>query len=296
MNFNQLRVFYEVARRGGFTPAGRRLGISQPAASMQVKALQESLGVRLYRTDGRSLVLTEAGRLLVDYAERLFLLADEAERRLAALREMQSDNLRISTTKTIATYFLPRVMGAFKSLHRGVSIRLDMGTNAWAIETVLTRVSDLGLVVNSPESGELARLTIFEDELVLIMPPSRPLARGRRDDSPDLAAETLIVREEGSRTREATEAALREAGLRVGQTMELADPEAIKNAVRAGLGVSAISGIAVQEEVKAGTLVALPFLGGRVRLRFEAIHRRDVHSPVMDAFLKALVPETGIPR
>ncbi|MBI1894185.1 MAG: hypothetical protein HYS14_08760 [Candidatus Rokubacteria bacterium] len=164
-------------------------------------------------------------------------------------------------------------MGAFKSLHRGVSIRLGMGTTGWAIAAVLTHASDLGLVVNSPESNELVRITIFEDPLVLIVPPSHPWARRKSAHPLDMATETLILREKGSKTREATEAAIRDRGLGVGQIMELADPEAIKSAVRAGLGVSIISTIAVQEEVRAGTLVAASFLGGSVRLRFEAIHR-----------------------
>lgn len=291
MNLKQLQVFQEVAKCGSFTAAARTLGVSQPAVSMQVKAFQDSLGIILYRTDGKHLVLTEAGRLLADYADRIFQLATGAERHLAALRDLQSDNLRISTTKTIATYFLPRVMGAFKSLHRGIGIRLEMGTTEWAITAVLTRVSDLGLVVNSPESSELVRITIFEDPLVLIVPPSHPWARRKSAHPLDMTTETLVLREKGAKTREATEAAIRDRGLRVGQIMELADPEAIKSAVRAGLGVSIISTIAVQEEVRTGTLVAAPFLGGSVRLRFEAIHRKDVHSPVMDAFLKALVPQ-----
>ncbi|MBI1894186.1 MAG: LysR family transcriptional regulator [Candidatus Rokubacteria bacterium] len=103
MNLKQLQVFQEVAKCGSFTAAARTLGVSQPAVSMQVKAFQDSLGITLYRTDGKHLVLTEAGRLLADYADRIFQLATEAERQLAALRDLQSDNLRISTTKTIAT-------------------------------------------------------------------------------------------------------------------------------------------------------------------------------------------------
>lgn len=290
MNFKQLRVFYEAVRGGSFTAAAHKLGVSQPAISMQVKELEKALEVRLYHRDGRQIVLTEAGHLLMHYADRLFRLADEAARQLIAIRDRNSQTLRLSTTKTLATYFLPKVMGAFKGLHKGVSIRLDIGTNACAIEAVSSGTSDVGLVVNPTDGPQLVRTPLFEDELVLVAAPFHPMAGHRSMDKLDLTTETLIVREKGSKTREVAEAALRDRQIPVGQTMELADVEAIKSAVRTGLGLSVVTAMAVQEEVKARTLVAIRFLDGQVRLRFEAIHRRDNQSAVVRAFLANVVP------
>lgn len=291
MNFKQLRVFYEVARLGNFTAAAKRLSVSQPAVSLQIQALEETLGIRLCRRERGRLVLTEAGLLLQSYAERILLLADDVERKLESLRDAQSNSLRIATTKLIAAYscFLPAVAGALKGLHEGTNIRLDIGTNAWAIEDVLTGDSDLGLVVNS-SSDDLVRMTIFEDVLLVILPPTHAAAR-HRDTKLAFEHETLILREKGSRTRELVEDALRSRGISPKQTMELADAEAIKSAVRAGLGVSVITAMAVQEEAKTGTLAVMPFLDGEVRMRFEVIYRRDRElSPAMRTFLDALSP------
>jgi molybdate transport repressor ModE-like protein len=293
VNFRQLKLFREVARRGSFSAAARALRISQPAVSMQVKDLQRQLGVALYRTDGGRTALTEAGRVLADYTERLLQLAEEAEQRLAELRDRESSVLRISTTKTIATYFLPKVMGAFKALHRGVGIRLEMGSNSWATESVVKRLSDIGLVVSTPHTDDLERMTIFEDDLVILVPPAHRLAGTGADGVVlDLSGETLILREEGSRTRQAVDDALRAHAIPVGQTMEVGDVEAIKNAVKAGLGITILPAIAVHDEVIAGSLVALPFLGGRIRLRFEAVYRQDATPPAL-AFLQALAPAGG---
>lgn len=288
VNLNHFRVFYEVGKTGSFTAAAKVLGVTQPAVSMRVRALERMLGTTLCRTNRKQVVLTEAGRLLLDYAQRIFQLTEEAERQVRILRDTAAQTLRISTTKTIAAYFLPRVMGAFKDLHHGVSIRLDIGSNAWSTEAVLTGVTDLGLVVNALDHRDLERTLIFDDELVLLVPPDHPFAHRPPGGVPNLASETLILREPGSKTREVTESILQEAGIPIGQTMELADVEAIKSAVRAGLGLSLMASIAVHDEVQNGTIMAVPFMDGRVFLRFEAIRRRDRNSPVLEAFLQAL--------
>jgi len=266
LNFTQLRVFYEVAKTHNFTTAAERLTVSQPAVSLQMKSLEEALGTRLYERDGKRFALTEAGVLLQSYVERIFLLEQEAERQLALLRHEDQDSLRISTTKLIASYFLPAVVGAFKTLHHETGLRLNIGTNAWAIEDVLIGGSDVGVVVNAV-SEELVKTTIHEDPLV------------------------LILREAGSITRSIVEEALRAKRVKPRRTMELADPEAIKRAVRAGLGLSVITTTAIQEEVRAGTLAARPFQDGQHRMRIEAIYRRGRQlSPTMQAFLEALSP------
>jgi len=288
LNFTQLRVFYEVAKTHNFTTAAERLTVSQPAVSLQMKSLEEALGTRLYERDGKRFALTEAGVLLQSYVERIFLLEQEAERQLALLRHEDQDSLRISTTKLIASYFLPAVVGAFKTLHHETGLRLNIGTNAWAIEDVLIGGSDVGVVVNAV-SEELVKTTIHEDPLVLILPPDHPAAAD--DVAVNLERETLILREAGSITRSIVEEALRAKRVKPRRTMELADPEAIKRAVRAGLGLSVITTTAIQEEVRAGTLAARPFQDGQHRMRIEAIYRRGRQlSPTMQAFLEALSP------
>lgn len=289
MNFNQLRMFFEVAKAGNFTAAAKSLSVSQPAVSLQIRALESTLGIKLYdRVSGRP-VLTQAGMRLQSYAERIFAIANEAEQQLAMMREAETNSLRIATTKLIAAYYLPATVGAFKILHQEMNIRLDMGTNSWAIENILAGNSDIGIVVNAV-SDELERSVIFEDSLLLILPPKHPSLKFKNQKI-IFENETLILREKGSRTRAIVEEALKEHGLRTGQTMELADAEAIKRAVRAGLGISVITAMAVQEEVKSGVLAAKSFLDGKATMRIEVVYRRErAVTPAMRYFLEAFFP------
>lgn len=287
MNFNQLRVFYEVAKAGNFTAAAKRLSVSQPAVSLQMRAFEEAVGVKLYDRVGGRPVLTQAGLRLQSYAARIFAIANEAEQQLAMMRKTSTKSLSIATTKLIAAYYLPATVGAFKSLHQEMNIRLDIGSNSWAIEDVLSGGSDIGLVVNAT-SDELERSVIFEDSLLLILPPKHPAARTGKVD---FLQETMILRERGSRTRAIAEEAFHAKGIVPGQTMELADAEAIKRAVRAGLGISVITAMAVQEEVKSGTLAARPFLDGKSTMSIEVIYRRErTITPSMRYFLDAFFP------
>ncbi len=297
MNFNQLRVFYEVAKAGNFTAAAKRLSVSQPAVSLQMRALEDTAGVKLYERIGGKPVLTQAGLRLQSYAERIFAIANEAEQQLALMRKTEHKSLSIATTKLIAAYYLPATVGAFKALHQEMNIRLDIGTNSWAIEDVLSGSSDIGLVVNAI-SDELERFVIFEDSLLLILPPNHSAARTGKVQ---YEQETMILRERGSRTRAIAEEAFNAKGIVLDQTMELADAEAIKRAVRAGLGISVITAMAVQEEVKAGALAARPFLDGKSTMRIELIYRRErTITPsmrhFMDAFFPAALSETAPQR
>lgn len=287
LNLNQLRVFHEVAKSGSFTAAARVMGISQPAVSMQVRNFQEGLGVTLYRLDGREFVLTEFGREIMAYAARIFSVAAEAEAYLQSLKIARLKFIMISTTRTIATYFLPRVMSVFKALHRNLEIRLDICGSDEAFEAVVDGRSDFAFVVDPPNHASLSRKTLFNDALILIA--QSPSAFTHAILEFDFTDVVLISREPGSKTRSAMERGLSKAGAKLGQVLELADVEAIKSSVRAGVGVSIIPALSAREELDAGLLFARPFLGGEVKLRFDVVYRRGESSPITRAFLSALL-------
>ncbi|QIE54987.1 LysR family transcriptional regulator [Pikeienuella piscinae] len=273
LNFKQLRAFHEVAKADSVTAAARKLNVSQPAVSLQIKALEKECDLKLWnRVHGRP-VLTPAGVRLLGYTERIFALAIEAEREMELLRKSAGQLVVISTTKLIAAYYLPTAIGAFRALHSDVNVQLDIGGNTWAIERVRSGASDLGIVVN-PGSRSFVRYPIYTDPLVIIVPTTHRVALDP-DAELDFEQEVLILREPGSRTRALAEEALRASGRRIGQILELADAEAVKRAVRAGIGISIITEQAVQEEIEAGNLVGRPFLDGSTTMSIELIYRKD---------------------
>jgi DNA-binding transcriptional LysR family regulator len=290
LNLNQLRVFFEVAKSGSFTAAAAALGISQPAVSMQIKNFQESLDVTLYRVDGRNLVLTEVGRELFCHAERIFVAARDAEIFLQNLKKDKSILVKISTTRTVATYFLPRIMRLFNSLHRNVQIQLDICTNDQAIEAVIDARSDFAFAVDTPSYPNLVCRTLFTDELIAVSRPTVFLATG--PDGLDFTDTVFLHREKGSRTRITIDEMIAANKIKVGQALELADVEAIKSSVKAGIGVTILPAISAQEEIEAGALKGHRIFDGELTLRFDAIYRKSESSPITRAFLSALVRST----
>jgi DNA-binding transcriptional LysR family regulator len=286
LNLNQLRVFHEVAKAGSFTAAATAMGVSQPAISMQVKHLQESIGIALYRIDGHDLVLTDFGLQLISYAERIFSVASEAEQHINRLKTQRAKSITITTTRTIATYLLPRVIQAFKALHNNLDIRLELSTSDQAFESVLSGRSDFALVVDAPKHPLLQRKTLLVDELILIAADDKSF--DRRILTLDFTRTVLILREQGSKTRQAAERALQESKSKIGQILDLADVEAIKNSVRAGVGVSIIPSLSAQDEIGTGVLSARPFLDGSIKLTFDAVYRKGESSPISRALLRAL--------
>lgn len=286
MNFNQLRAFYEVAKAESITAAAKRLNVSQPAVSAQIRALESDSGVKLFDRERGRPVLTQAGLRLQDYAERIFAIANEADRELGWMRKEESRSLVIATTKLIATYYLPTAMGAFRLLHSDINLRLEIGENEWAIERVRTGACDLGIVVN-PGSKHFERFPIYTDSLVVILPPTHELAQ-KPDVEIDFEKEALVLREHGSRTRALAEEALRTRNQNPRQIIELADAEAIKRAVRAGVGISIITEQAVKDEIENGNLAARPFLDGSTSMSIEIVHHKDRDlTPSMRNFLEA---------
>lgn len=286
LNLNQLRVFFEVAKSGSFTAAAATLGISQPAASMQVKHFQEGLGVALYRVEGRSIVLTEVGRALLAYAERIFAAANEADNYVQDLKKTKAKFIKISTTRTVATYFLPRVMRLFNSLHRNLQIHLDICTNEQAIEAVIDARSDFAFAVDTPSYPNLLCRTIFVDELIIVTSPNQLVAGIAQLDFRNTI---FLHREQGSRTRTAIDALIASGKIKIDQVLELADVEAIKSSVKAGIGVTIIPAISVHEEIEAGTLAGHRLLDGQLTLRFDAIYRKGESSSITRAFLSSLI-------
>lgn len=290
MTLRQLEVFLAVARARSFRRAAEALHTSQPALSQHVRELEEELGTRLLDRLGRSVALTDAGRLLEDHGYRVFATMTSAREAIGELQGLKRGTLVIGASTTPGIYVLPGVIGAFRQRYPGVDLSLRIANSRLIEERVRANELDLGIVGGHglrPREECLAAGLV--DELVLVVAPTHRWARRRAVAPAQLAGEPLLVREDGSATRRVTERALQQAGVAYRTVMELDHTEAIKQAVMAGLGVALVSVHAVRGEASTGRLHTLRLLGLPIRRHFHVIHNEARQlSPSARAFMELL--------
>jgi len=289
-----LQVFYTVAKRLSYSRAAEELYISQPAVSRHVHALEKDLGAKLLGQSGNRVYLTDAGRIVFDYAQRVFALTEEAKRALLELEGLERGYLRLGASSTPGVYLLPPLVTLFRARYPGVEVSLTIGNSQDIEERVVRNELDLGFV----GARFLAQLQVqpyLRDELVLIVPVGHPLA-GREVVRPEeIERESLILRESGSGTRRVVEEGLAQAGLRLRRPLELRGCEAVKRAVAAGMGIAFVSGYSVQLEVAHGMLrtVAMPDL--RLSRELSIVSPKDVRPSAAALAFLALVRKTPAP-
>jgi DNA-binding transcriptional LysR family regulator len=257
LNLNQLRVFDALARTGSVSAAARGLRVSQPAVSKQLAELESSLALRLFDRLPRGVRLTEAGRVLAGFAERMFALESAAEKELTGLRAGRSVTLRIGASTTIGSYLVPTLFGALKKLAPDAELSLNIGNTAQTLDLVRLQEVDLGLTEGLMASDEFVSRPFSEDELIAITAPGDELAHSPHVTLSRLVARPILVRERGSGTREVLEKALAEHGFNVRPALELGSTEALKNAAANGLGVAFVSLLSVELELKMGRLARI---------------------------------------
>ena len=256
----RLQVFHTVARLLSFTKAAETLHMTQPAVTFQVRQLEEHFNTRLFDRTHNRISLTDAGKRVYEYADRIFELYAEMENGVREITGEISGALTIGASTTIAEYMLPTLLGDFNNRYPEVSIHLKVSNSEGIVFMVENNTIDLGVVESPVGNKNLVVETCKQDQLVAIVPPGHPLARGNRLHFSELLEYPFICREEGSGTREVINDYLDglpdcAAGLKV--SMELGSPEAVKGAVEAGMGVSVVSKATVQKELRLGTLVTL---------------------------------------
>lgn len=273
MTLRQFEVFLAVARAKSFTRAAEALHVSQSTLSVHVLELERELEARLFDRLGRAVMLTEAGRLVEEHARRIAATLASARQTIDELRGLHRGSLVIGASTTPGIYMLPEVIAAFRRRHPGVDVSLRIANSRVIEERLRADEVDLavvgGHVLRAAEPCVAAGLL---DELVLIAPPRHPWARRRAVPPRELTGVPLLMREQGSATRQVTERALRRAGVKFTTAMELDHIEAIKQAVMAGLGVAFVSIHAVRGELATRRLCVLRLQGLRVRRHFHVIH------------------------
>lgn len=290
MTLRQLESFLAVARARTFRGAAGVMALSQPALSQQIKELETELGAPVFDRLGRTVALTEAGRLLEGYATRVFSTLDDARASIAELTGLSRGSLLIGASTTPGAYLLPALIARYRSRHPGVGVTLRIA-NSREIEARVGRGEmDLGVVGGHVSAkNETCVQARLRDELVLIVPPSHPFSKRKTIPPEFLRTERLIVREVGSATRHVTEQLFKKARIEPAETMELEHTEAIKRAVMAGLGLSMVSVYAIRSEEESGSLVSVRLKGLPLLRHFHVIRRESRHlSPAARAFVELL--------
>jgi LysR family transcriptional regulator, transcriptional activator of the cysJI operon len=269
----RLKVFRTVAQHLSFRKAAEHLFLSQPAVTLQIKGLEDDLGVRLFERAPKGVSLTPQGPLLLDYAQKAAALAAEAERKLASEHGKISEEFAIGVSTTIAQYVLPRLIGAFLDEHPRVQLSLNSGNTEEIVRLLLGGKVSVGLIEGPARHREVRADHFMEDEMVLIARADFEFDRLAREQ---FLSATLLMRELGSGSRRVVESALEKARFKLKsfkRVMNLDSTEAIKSAVEAGLGIGFVSRWAISKELELRTIKVAEVPGLRVCRHFSLISR-----------------------
>jgi DNA-binding transcriptional LysR family regulator len=261
MTLDQLRIFLAVARREHVSQAARDLHLTQSAVSGALQALEARHRVRLFDRIGRGVKLNAAGRAFLAEAEAVLARAQAAEAALDDLAELRRGRLAIRATPTIANYWLPPRLAAFRTAFPGVELTLEIGDTSSVFRATTEGEVELGFAGVAPDQSALSATPVGYDQLVLLAPAGHPWGRMSRLEPEDLLTETWIMREPGSGVRDSLDSGLRASGVApeaLAVALTLPSDEAVLSAVRAGAGVSALSELIVRPPIEAGRLVRGP--------------------------------------
>jgi DNA-binding transcriptional LysR family regulator len=257
MNLHHLSIFHGVARAGSVNAAARLLHTSQPAISRELHVLEERLGVPLFDRLPRGMRLTEAGRMLLDFAERIFGLDVAAERAIRELVDLEGGHLAIGASNTIGTYLLPAFVAAFHGRHPKVSLQLEIGNTQEIVSGVLESRFTLGFVEGTLRDEAIKVTEFRRDRIVGVVAPGHSLAGARAIPVRTLAELPSILREPGSGTRELVERAFARHRVQLRCGLQINNSEALKRAAMEGGGIGWISELCVVAELLSGHLIAL---------------------------------------
>ena len=280
MNVSQLRTFLAVVDHGSFSEAGRVLGVSQPAVTMQIQALEADVGATLLDRAYRKVDLTEAGRTLLPYARQVIDEIEEARTALDQLSGIVSGRLSVGASTTPGQYVLPRVLGGFLREYPEVGVSLRVHDTTEVIAGVESGEADLGMTGAEVHGARVHYERLGSDDLLMICPAGHRFASRSNVTFAQLTDEPFIVREEGSGTRMAAEDVIRHAGVDPGElkvVMELGTNEAIVSAVEGGMGIGVVSAQVAAKAIELGTVATINGAGFPVaRPLFLVLPRRTL--------------------
>ena len=273
----RLQVFHTVAKQLSFTKAAELLFMTQPAVTFQVKQLEEHFNTRLFERSHAKIALTPAGRLVLEYAERILALSEEMEARVSDLTGSLGGPLLLGASTTIAEFMLPQILGEFKAAHPEVQAHMSVANSETIVNRVADHTIDVGLIESPSYLPTLTNEACCDDELVVICAPDHVLAKHSTVKAQEIAALPWVRREPGSGTREFTDNYFRQCGVApedLNMMMELGSPEAMKGVVETGIAIAIVSRATIAKELKLGSLVAVP-LEPRLIRTLSLVHPKE---------------------
>lgn len=293
MDDHKLKVFCTVAETKSFSKASEIIRLTQPAVSLQIQALEEIYGTKLFNRSGCIITLTKAGELLYKYAKEINALYMSAEKEIGEFTGIVKGIMTIGASSTIGNYLLPAVISEFRRKYQKVTIHLIIGNTKNVVELLNSSSIDIALVEGEVKKQKLIVEKLIPDEMVLIMSPLHPWAKRASVSIFDVAKEPFIFREEGSGTRQMIEKHFARHGISpqsIKIAFIMASTESIKSAVEEGLGVSIISRWATRKENRYGTLKTAAFKEDRFIRDFSLLYRKTKSSSsfTLDKFISFL--------
>ena len=275
MNLNQLKIFYLAAKKRNLSVAAAELFITQPAVTKGLQRLQEYYDMKFVDHIGKKLVLTDAGEVLYEIAEKIFELESKAEESIRDFQERKRGRIRILSSESFGDYYLPRIIIPFSKAYPLVRITMNILPTEQVIENTATLNNDLGFISYPVEHKKLLVKEVLEDQLVIITPPDHPLGRYPTLEPSNLEDQLLIMHETGSAPRKALENYIRKNDLSVSIHLELSSNRAIKRAVEDGIGIALISRRVANEEIRNKRLRAIPLSDRSMTRKFYMVHHQD---------------------
>ncbi|MBW2108316.1 MAG: LysR family transcriptional regulator [Deltaproteobacteria bacterium] len=297
MDLWRLQIFCQVVELRSFSRAAEAVFLSQPTVSSHIKDLEEHFSCRLVDRLGREVIPTKAGELLYTYARKMISLREETERALAEFHGKIKGHLTIGGSTIPGGYILPPLLGSFKKIYPEVAVTIIQRDSAGVVLDTLEGRVELGIVGAATHEPRLDQEKVMDDEMFLIVPAAHKWTRRASIAMQDLVTEPFVMREPGSGTRKSLEELLDQSGHRLGElnvVAELGSTEAVRQAIKAGVGVSVLPECAVADELTAGTLMKVKIRGISFPRSFYLItHKYRTQSPLCRAFVDFLRQQPG---
>lgn len=274
MDLSQLEVFLAVAREGRFSRAAEKLYRTQSAVSQTIHKLEDELGEPLFDRSSREGVLTDAGLVLQDYAEKLLNLRSDAREALVELREMHRGKLVLAANELTVLYLLP-ILSEFRRLHPMIKITVQRALGSQIPGDVLRHNVELGLLTYDPQEPQLHSVVVYRDELAFVVPPSHPLASEKQVSIRQLGAESFVAHIVSSPYREKVIQAFRRHKTPLHMVVELPTLQAIKRFLVMGNGVALLPEISVEGELARGELLRIPVRELRLHRKLRLVYRKE---------------------
>jgi len=295
MDLWQLQIFCKVVELKSFSKAGEAVHLSQPTVSSHIKDLEEHFDTRLVDRMSRQVFATKAGEILYDYAHRLLKLRDKAEAALAEFTGKVKGHITIGGSTIPGGYLLPQIIGKFSNAYPDVRISLSVGDTSEILAKTSAGRIEVSIVGAISNEKILHQTAVIPDEMGLVVPGGHKWARRRRIKLKELLNEPFIIREHGSGTLKSIEQALQRKDLSLDDlniVAEMGSTEAVRQAIKSGVGISILSAVAVAEECRSGLLKTIEVEGVNLKRSFYlTTHKQRSPSPLCRAFIEFIKQE-----